>query len=195
MRRSFLLLGTAALVTLIVPRDAHAAVRRITLRHASSGARFDGVWHDGRAPDRGAMRELSEALADPGANPWRPFDPDAIAVLWEVARRARLGGILDIHSGYRTPAVNRAAHGADNSAHLRAMAVDLGVPAGRLAAAAEAARSLRKGGVGIYRRRGFIHLDSGPVRSWSDTPVRARGPRREALSRIAAALRRGATRR
>jgi uncharacterized protein YcbK (DUF882 family) len=167
MRRALILGGAAAFATLVISRSAHASARRITVKHAGSGATFDGVWHDGRAPDRSAMSDLSEALADPGCPP-RAFDPDAIAILWEVATRTRLAGALDVHSGYRTPQVNRAVQGAGDSQHLKASAVDLGVPAGRLPAAAEAALLLRKGGVGVYRSRGFIHLDSGPVRNWSD---------------------------
>ncbi|PWS36384.1 hypothetical protein DFH01_14540 [Falsiroseomonas bella] len=167
MRRSLILGGAAAFATLVLPRTSHAAARRISLKHAGSGAKFDGTWHDGRAPDRSAMAELSEVLADPGCPP-HPFDADAIAILWEVAARTRLTGELDVHSGYRTPAVNRAVHGAGDSQHLRASAVDVGIAAGRLPAVAEAALALKKGGVGVYRSRGFIHLDSGPVRNWSD---------------------------
>jgi uncharacterized protein YcbK (DUF882 family) len=167
MRRSLLLGGAAAFATLILPRAASAAARRISLKHAGSGATFSGTWHDGRAPDGTAMSDLSAALADPGCPP-RAFDADAIAILWEVATRTRLTGVLDVHSGYRTPQVNRAVQGAGDSQHMKASAIDLGVPAGRLPAVAEAALKLRAGGVGVYRSRGFIHLDSGPVRNWSD---------------------------
>ncbi|MBD0274363.1 MAG: DUF882 domain-containing protein, partial [Acetobacteraceae bacterium] len=62
---------------------------------------------------------------------------------------------------------------AGDSQHLRAGAVDLGVPAGRMPAVAEAALKLGKGGVGVYRQRGFVHLDSGPVRRWGDIPANA----------------------
>jgi uncharacterized protein YcbK (DUF882 family) len=185
MRRTFLFGGGAAFAALILPRAAGAnAPRRIALRHAATGARFEGPWHDGRVPDPGAMRDLSAALADPGCVPPLPFDPDTIALVWEVASRTRLGD-LDIHSGYRTPQVNQRVQGAGDSQHIRASAVDVGVPRGRLAAVAETALRLKRGGVGVYARRGFVHLDSGPVRSWSDGG-RA-DPREEALSRIAAA--------
>ncbi|WP_137176650.1 DUF882 domain-containing protein [Roseomonas sp. AR75] len=167
MRRALILGGAAAFATLIIPRTSHAAARQITLKHAGSGATFSGTWHDGRAPDRSAMQDLSQVLADPGCPP-RAFDVDAIEILWEVATRTRLTGVLDVHSGYRTPAVNRAVQGAGDSQHLKASAVDLGVPTGRLPAVADAALKLRKGGVGVYRNRGFIHLDSGPVRNWSE---------------------------
>jgi uncharacterized protein YcbK (DUF882 family) len=89
--------------------------------------------------------------------------------------------------------VNRAVHGAGDSQHLRASAVDIGVPSGRLPAVAEAALKLGRGGVGVYRRRGFVHLDSGPVRHWSDGGAarRAASPRERAIDRIAAAWQRG----
>jgi len=169
MRRSFLLGGTAAIVTLFIPgRGEASAVRRIALRHAGSGARFDGPWHDGRSVDQGAMRELTQVLADPGATPPLPFDAGVIEIAWTVAQRTNLQGTLDIHSGYRTPAVNRSVNGAGDSQHLRAMALDIGVAAGRLPAVVETALGLARGGVGIYRTRGFVHLDSGPVRNWTD---------------------------
>jgi uncharacterized protein YcbK (DUF882 family) len=143
------------------------------------------------------MTELSTVLADPGCEPPLPFDASAVDIMWEVANRARLGTDLEVHSGYRNPRVNRAVHGAGDSQHLRASALDLGVPAGRLPAVAEAATRLSRGGVGVYRQRGFVHLDSGPVRNWSDgggTGGRRRmavDPRAEMLERMASAWQRG----
>ncbi|MGG5820860.1 YcbK family protein [Falsiroseomonas sp. HW251] len=191
MRRSFLLGGTAAFCTLLLPRAGRAAdAKRITLKHQGTGARFNGIWHDGRRADPQAMADLSACLADAGCNPPLPFDADTIEIVWEVAARTRLGEVLDVHSGYRTPAVNRAVNGAGDSQHLRAGAMDIGVPAGRLPAVAETALKLAKGGVGVYRTRGFVHLDSGPVRTWTDggdgVPVDM-SPRGRELSRIASA--------
>lgn len=197
MRRSFLFGGAAALATFMIARTADAVpVRRIALRHAGTGARFEGPWHDGRRPDPGAMAELSAALADEGANPPRPFDADTIDIVWQVAMRTRLGGALDIHSGYRTPQVNRRVHGAGDSQHLRASAIDFGVPVGRIPAVAEAALKLGRGGVGVYRARGFVHLDSGPVRNWGDAGLGGRAPsaRDQTLNRIAEEWRRGTVR-
>jgi uncharacterized protein YcbK (DUF882 family) len=111
-------------------------------------------------------------LADSRTAAVRAFDPRAIEVLWEVARRTGLGaGELTILSGYRTPAVNRAANGVGDSMHLRASAVDVLVPGRRLAEFARAALALGAGGVGTYARRGFVHLDSGPVRQWTESTM------------------------
>lgn len=187
MRRSFLAAGTAALTTFLLPRLSQAdGLRRIALRHAASGARFDGPWHDGRRPDPGAMAELSAVLADPGATPPLAFDPGTIDIVWQVAMQAGLDGPLEIRSGYRTPQINRRAHGAGDSLHLRASAVDLSIPAARLALALDAALKLGRGGVGAYRRRSFLHLDSGAVRYWSDGTVSAADPQAQRVAHIAA---------
>lgn len=189
MRRAFLLGGGAAFVTFILPRAGWARVpKRLALRHAATGATFAGPWHDGAAPDPAAMRDLSDALADPGCTPPLPFDPATIALVWEIASRAGLGE-LEIRSGYRTPQVNRRVHGAGDSLHIRACAIDLGVPRERLGMVAEMAQRLGRGGVGVYARRSFVHLDTGPVRHWGDGAQVAR--REDALARIAEAWGRG----
>lgn len=165
MRRTVLLGAATSLATLLIPGRADAqAARRLSLRHAATGARFSGPWHDGRRPDPRAMAELSAALADPGCPP-RGFDANTVAIAWELALRLRLGEI-EVHSGYRTPQVNRAVDGAGDSFHLRAAALDIG--AANAPALAEAARALGRGGVGLYRARGFVHVDSGPVRHWGE---------------------------
>ncbi|RAI54128.1 YcbK family protein [Roseicella frigidaeris] len=103
----------------------------------------------------------------------------------EVAQRAGLTGEITILSGYRTPETNYAVHGAGDSQHLRAGAVDVMVAPDRIAAFGEQALRLGRGGVGIYGSRGFVHVDSGPVRRWGDVPaelqslpIAAGGPRR-----------------
>jgi uncharacterized protein YcbK (DUF882 family) len=187
MRRRFLAASAAALTSLLLPRLPQAGpARRLALRHAATGARFDGPWHDGRMPDPGAMAELSAVLADPGATPPLAFDPTTIGIVWQVATQAGLVGPLEIRSGYRTPQINRRAHGAGDSLHLRASAVDLSIPVGRMAAATEAALKLGRGGVGVYRGRSFIHLDSGAVRHWSDGATGNAEPREQRVARIAA---------
>jgi hypothetical protein len=54
---------------------------------------------------------------------------------------------------------------AENSQHIfgRALDVHFGT---KLGEAMQAARAMRRGGVGWYPNSGFIHIDSGPVRNW-----------------------------
>ena len=173
MRRRTLMLAAAAALPLpahAAPRRPAPGLRRLSIRHAATGARFAGPWHDGRFPDPGAMAELSEVLADTRTGAVLPFDPAAIEVLWEVVRRTGLGGDITILSGFRTPQTNYAVHGAGDSQHLRAGAVDVMLAPEQLAGFAEQAMLLGRGGVGVYQARSFVHVDSGPVRRWGDVP-------------------------
>jgi uncharacterized protein YcbK (DUF882 family) len=168
----------------VLPLPDPPQARRLRLRHAASGATFSGLYHNGRAADPVAMAELSAVLADTRSGQVRPFDINAIDIVWEMSRRQRLAELI-VLSGYRTEATNREVNGAVNSQHLRAAALDLQVPAAQFDSFGEAAIRLGRGGVGLYRAHGFIHLDSGTVRRWTDgggsaaggtLPVVAKGP-------------------
>jgi hypothetical protein len=56
---------------------------------------------------------------------------------------------------------------AKNSLHMHGMAIDISFPGRELGQVRRAAEALGAGGVGYYPGSGFIHLDSGPVRTWS----------------------------
>lgn len=212
MKRRLLVLGAAVPAVLAAmagiaeaaPRQRAArrpglAARRVQLRHAHTGHRFSGVYHDGRTADPMAMADLSTVLADSRTGAVRPFDPRAIDVLWQVGQQAGVGsGEFLIFSGYRTPETNAAVDGAGDSQHLRAAALDVHVPAERLDGFRDTALRLALGGVGVYAQRGFVHLDSGPVRHWGDVsadaavataaaPGRRRPPPPDPLARMAEA--------
>ncbi|MBD0275602.1 MAG: DUF882 domain-containing protein, partial [Acetobacteraceae bacterium] len=131
-----------------------------------------GSYHNGRTHDPIAMSDLSLVLADSRTGAVKPFDARAIDVLWEVAQKTGVAACeFLIFSGYRTPETNALVDGAGDSQHLRAAALDIHVPAERMEGFADAALRLGLGGVGIYAQRGFVHLDSGPVRRWGDIPA------------------------
>ena len=55
---------------------------------------------------------------------------------------------------------------AKKSYHMQGRAIDVRLTGVRTADLNKAAKSLRAGGVGFYPRSDFIHLDTGPARSW-----------------------------
>ena len=70
-------------------------------------------------------------------------------------------------SGYRSLQTNANIEGAaKNSFHMRGMAGDVVVPGVPIAYLNKLALYFQTGGVGIYHRSQFVHVDSGPVRSW-----------------------------
>jgi uncharacterized protein YcbK (DUF882 family) len=179
--------GRPALAATVSPGMERLGLRRLHLRHEATGARFAGPYHNGVVPDPIALADISAVLADHHSGMVRGFDPAALDVLWLVTRRAGLVGEVAVLSGYRTPATNALVDGAGDSQHLRAAAMDVMLPAARLAAFVETALAVGRGGVGSYPRRGFVHLDSGPPRHWGEAALLRPAPRPDPLAQMAEA--------
>ncbi|MCM2267094.1 MAG: DUF882 domain-containing protein [Elusimicrobiales bacterium] len=81
------------------------------------------------------------------------------------------GRTVTVICGYRSPELNGAL-AADSSAvassslHLNGWAADIKIDGVRTSALRNTARELRAGGVGYYPSDGFVHVDTGRVRSW-----------------------------
>ncbi|HTT78843.1 MAG TPA: DUF882 domain-containing protein [Stellaceae bacterium] len=156
------------------PADAAAQplplpLRRLSLYNPNTRESFAGPYRDEKGPIPAAMAELSHFLRDFHCGAEIAIDPAVLDFL--AAVMAAVGaGRATILSAYRTPATNRMLARtmfgvADNSQHLYGRALDIRVD--RIETAMQAARAMRRGGVGWYPRSGFIHIDSGPVRHWT----------------------------
>jgi uncharacterized protein YcbK (DUF882 family) len=55
---------------------------------------------------------------------------------------------------------------AKRSLHMQGRAIDVRVPRVSTERLYQAAKELRGGGVGLYRKSRFVHLDTGRVRAW-----------------------------
>jgi uncharacterized protein YcbK (DUF882 family) len=144
--------------------------RRLTLVNAHTGEIFEGTYRNGEAPIAPVMDELSIFLRDHHSGEKISMDVGVLDFLADVmdAVGATRATVL---SAYRTPETNamlaRTTFGvAENSQHLYGRALDVYLPA-RLEDAMEAARGMKRGGVGWYPQSGFFHLDTGPVRNWT----------------------------
>lgn len=72
-----------------------------------------------------------------------------------------------VTSGYRTPEYNSTLEGAArNSMHLYGKAADLIFPDLPVSYIGKLAQHYTAGGVGFYPSSGFVHVDTGRVRSW-----------------------------
>lgn len=85
----------------------------------------------------------------------------------------QVGGNREIHviSGFRSPEYNAilvrsGRRAAKNSLHVQGQAVDLQIPGIHPKVVRQVALELGYGGVGYYPRSKFVHLDSGPFRTW-----------------------------
>lgn len=97
---------------------------------------------------------------------------DALDRLQEL--RVTLGKPLIVNSAYRSPEHNRKVGGAKASKHLEGTAFDISMANHDPAAFIPAARKAGFKGIGTYPRSNFIHIDTGPARSWGEPfPARA----------------------
>jgi zinc D-Ala-D-Ala carboxypeptidase len=82
------------------------------------------------------------------------------------ALRDRLRKPLILTSAYRSPEHNSAVGGAKNSMHMQGIAFDVRMDNHDPQEFEAAARAVGFTGFGYYPRSGFMHIDTGPARSW-----------------------------
>jgi uncharacterized protein YcbK (DUF882 family) len=168
LNRRALLAGCGALV--LMPAAALArpmTPQRIRLRNAHTGESFDGLYRDADGPLPDAMEDLAQFLRDHRANKVGPVDVGALDLLAEIME-AVAQSRATVLSAFRTPETNgmlRKLGAAEHSQHLLGKALDVTFPS-RLPDAHRKALELKRGGVGWYPRSFFLHIDTGPVRSW-----------------------------
>ncbi|MEI4262804.1 YcbK family protein [Roseovarius sp. D0-M9] len=92
------------------------------------------------------------------------LEVDAIERLERL--RVKLDAPMLVTSAYRDPAHNRSVGGAKGSYHMRGQAFDIRMDNHDPAEFEEAAREVGFTGFGYYPHLGFMHIDTGPARSW-----------------------------
>ncbi|WP_334061725.1 YcbK family protein [Limimaricola cinnabarinus] len=92
------------------------------------------------------------------------IDVDAMTRLQRL--RTRLGKPMIVTSAYRDPEHNRRVGGAKSSYHMKGMAFDIRVDNHDPEEFEAAARAEGFSGFGYYPDQGFMHIDTGPSRSW-----------------------------
>lgn len=174
-RRTVLRVGAAALGVALVGRPAAARAglptRRLDLYAVNTGERLRAEYVVGGRYLPDALDAVSRLMRDHRSGAVHPIDPSLLDALHRLAVRLETTQPIHVVCGYRSPETNRRKLAAGervaaNSFHLHGRAVDLAVPGRSSAVVRRAALSLRLGGVGHYPRAGFVHVDTGPVRTW-----------------------------
>lgn len=114
--------------------------------------------------------EICNALKDHRANKAVAMDIQLLNLL--CAMQAWLGHYgyhepIQVNSGYRTESSNSRLEGAArNSMHIQAKAVDIVFPGLPVSYIGQLAKHYQGGGVGFYFSSGFVHVDTGRIRTW-----------------------------
>lgn len=117
------------------------------------------------------IEALNHLMRDRRANVATSMDINLYDQLFLIQSKFEGKGPMHVLSGYRTPETNaklrRRSNGvAKNSLHIEGRAVDFYLPGVPVNTLRSASVDLNAGGVGIYSKSGFIHIDTGAVRRW-----------------------------
>jgi uncharacterized protein YcbK (DUF882 family) len=178
-RRQILTAGVLGSLVCLAPVQALAHLsltgvqeRSLSLLNTHTGERLQEVvyWEKGDYI-LDALENLNHVLRDHRTNQVHPIDPMTLDLMAAISRKVGTKQPFEIISGYRSPQTNRSLRNnsngvAKNSYHMQGKAVDLRLPGVPLKTVRKAALDLRMGGVGYYSKSGFVHIDSGKVRSW-----------------------------
>jgi len=144
----------------------------LRLYHTHTGERIDVVYRRGDNFLPEAEDQLDRFLRDHRTGGVKHYDPHVFDILSDLAAfLGRPNAEIDIICGYRTPWSNeflraRSSGVARNSLHVQAHAIDIRIPGVDTLTLRNAALALHRGGVGYYPRSGFVHVDTGRVRTW-----------------------------
>jgi uncharacterized protein YcbK (DUF882 family) len=175
----------AAATTYISKKDSYLADKRPVRRAAPKVTRkppppvinLRNTWTEewlaleAAGPLAVAPAQLDRFLRDHYTNDPTSMDPRLLAVLREAANHFGVRRI-EIVSGFRAPKYNlmlrkKGHEVARDSQHTHGTAVDFRLPGVTTEALHAWAVGRKLGGVGIYRKSQFVHMDTGRVRYWS----------------------------
>lgn len=117
------------------------------------------------------MARLNHFFRDYRANLVKRIDPRLFDHIFRLQVMLGSKKPIQLVSGYRSPHTNSELRGrsrgvAKQSFHTKGQAMDFHIDGVTLANVRKAAMRMRVGGVGYYPRSNFVHIDTGPVRSW-----------------------------
>lgn len=169
--------GAAALTTTtVLPNLAFAAkampgTRSLAFRSLHTGEEVAATYVRGGIVQAEGLKELNHVLRDWRSGEVWEMDRQLLDLLFALRQRMDSEAPFELISAYRSPKTNAKLASKSNgvakrSLHMRGMAVDVRLPERDLKALHQAALSLKGGGVGLYTKSGFLHLDTGRVRRW-----------------------------
>ena len=162
------LAGTDTVTAAVRHFPSHKA---LALQNLHTGDRLKLTYFEGGRYIEDALDEISYVLRDYHNDSVHPIDPALLDQLYDLKLSLGINKPFHIVSGYRSPITNarmRRKHSgvAKASLHMQGRAIDIRIDGVDTRTIRNAALAMRRGGVGYYQRSGFVHLDTGNVRSW-----------------------------
>lgn len=144
--------------------------QRLKLYNIHTGEHLDACLFSEGLLLKDQLRHLNHLMRDYRNN--EQIEMDVALYRQMLLMQQHFGGKpLEIISGYRSPATNdmlrRQSDGvAKKSLHMEGKAVDIRISGVSTRDLQKAALAMHRGGVGYYPKSGFVHIDTGRIRSW-----------------------------
>lgn len=178
-RRKFIQFGLGASVgiaTAFTMPNAYAKVntaseRTLAFKNLHTGEEIKTTyWVEGEYL-MNELEDINRLLRDHRTDEITQIDPFLLDQLAQLQKQLDSHEAFEVISGYRSPKSNDALRQtssgvAKKSFHTLGKAIDIRLPSYGTNDLFHAACSLESGGVGRYAKTGFIHMDTGPTRSW-----------------------------
>jgi uncharacterized protein YcbK (DUF882 family) len=177
-RRNFLRLMLWAGLISYSSKSAFASIdaisseeRSLSLYNPLTKESFDGVFWRNGAYDAEALKNINYLMRDTHTDAIKQIDKDLLDLIFTISIKLNPQKPFHVICGYRTPESNalllkRNKSAVKNSYHMKGQAVDIRLPGIKTSVLRGAAYKLKRGGIGYYPRRRFVHIDVGPVRYW-----------------------------
>ncbi|MDG6894063.1 YcbK family protein [Volucribacter amazonae] len=176
-RRKWLSLGGIVLGATLLPNTLLASVstakpRILKFRNVNTGDKLSLDFIVGKGFSSANLKKLDYLMRDRRTNQIHKMDVNLFSKLHRIHRQIGVPNAeILVICGYRAPVTNAKMHQrsrgvASNSYHTRGQAIDFRLQGVSLAKVKQVAESLKNGGVGYYPKSNFIHIDTGPVRTW-----------------------------
>jgi uncharacterized protein YcbK (DUF882 family) len=172
-RRHFLglALSTAA-APVFAAKHNHTPRHVLALHNLHTNEQIEVAYRIGDYYQRDALRKLNRFLRDYRTEEIAVIDPKLFDLLYDLQKRTRNSdGEFEIYSGYRSPQTNamlrrHSKRVAKHSLHMSGKAIDLRLCGCSISRIRDTAVAMGRGGVGYYPRSNFVHVDTGPFRTW-----------------------------
>jgi len=171
--RSFGLALLAVVALAAAPVGAQTTVQERTLSfyNIHTGAHLAATYRRGNEYDPEGLAQINHLLRDPVCGDEHSIDPLVLDFLYDLMDKVGYHQEVQMVCGYRSVETNTMMHRrskgvALGSMHTQGRALDFRLPGVDTRRIWEIARSMKRGGTGYYRDSDFVHIDTGPVRSW-----------------------------
>lgn len=136
------------------------------------------TYRQGNKYNSNALKVITYIMRSRGDGKERPIDIRLIELL-DLIQDHFSAETIEIISGYRSPAYNKSliseGHGAAReSVHVQARAADIHLDEADEEKIFDYLTGIGRGGVGLYPKYAFVHVDVGKARSWREAPAKER---------------------